>query len=676
VTWAPAAPQDNVTTAQAERQVGTTDTEWYRSVSYGQFAGWDAQAIGWFKVTTPPLDSGACVNAFRATVQGEANKAAEEAGYNPSSYDAVMYYFSGVPCGWGGWENGANPAHIWINGTMGTTGSTVHELGHTLGLGHGHSYPCNGDTVSLASSASCSVEEYGDPYDVMGQAFNGGPGSAGSFTAMQRDSLGWMEGRETTSTSAGSYTIAPLEQQSPALQAVKVVDGSETFWVEYRQPIGVDAWLSNYPQATSGVRILLEAPDDAGFPAPGSYLLDMTPDGTGNFYDAALPVGSTFCDPLGNDAIKLDSANASGATISITTDPCITAAGKTVSATEGEGFSGTVATFEDRDTSSTASDYSATIEWGDGAKSTGTVTGGSGSFSVSGDHTYAEEQSYPVKVRISDIDEPNNTAAATSTATVADAALGAGTLTVPRTSLGQPTSASFSFTDANTGAATADFMASINWGDGSSTPGAVTGGSGNFTVSGSHTYAASASYPVTVEVTDDGGSKTEASAKAKVIIVISGTFTGHLIVKSGESVELSSTGRITGRVTVEPGGELDVEGGTITGPLTADDAAQLRLCGGRITGGIQVTNGGGPVVLGEGTVGCPGNRIDGRVTVKGNQAAVLIDGNFIQGPLAVTGNSGGTTVRSNSVLGALTVTGNSPPVVDRPNAVIGPSTLQ
>ena len=325
VTYAPAAPPDSVTPAQAQTQVGTTDTNWYRSVSYGQFAGWKAQATDWLSIATPPLDSDGCVNAFRATIQSEANTAAEAAGYNPSGYDVVMYYFSNVPCGWAGWTIGSN---IWINGAMGTTGVTVHELGHTLGLGHAHSYPCYGNSVTLAASAfgdpnaPCPAanqlpEEYGDPYDVMGQAYNGGPASAGSFTAMQSDYLGWMGSREATATGPSRYTIAPLEEQSTALHAVKVMDGSAILWVEYRQAIGVDAWLSAYPQATAGVRILLQGPDDEGFAAPGSYLLDMTPDTTGNFDDAALPVGATFVDSLGSLAITLISANASGATISI-----------------------------------------------------------------------------------------------------------------------------------------------------------------------------------------------------------------------------------------------------------------------------------------------------------------------------------------------------------------------
>ncbi len=156
--------------------------------------------------------------------------------------------------------------------------------------------------------------------------------------------------------------------------------------------------------------------------------------------------------------------------------------------------------------------------------------------------------------------------------------------------------------------------------------------------------------------------------------VITGTVKGKLVVKNGEVVELASTGKISGPVTVESGGALDIEGGTVSGPVRANIAARLLLCGATISGPVVATNGTGPVVIGG--PGCPGNSIAGPVTVKGNTAGVLIEGNVIEGPLTVTGNEGGTTVTNNTVFGPLTVTGNTGVVVDKPNVVMGPSKLQ
>jgi len=200
------------------------------------------------------------------------------------------------------------------------------------------------------------------------------------------------------------------------------------------------------------------------------------------------------------------------------TDPLITATGQDVSATEGASFTGTVATFTDPDPNSTASEYAATIDWGDSSSSAGTISGPTGGpFTVSGTHTYAEEGSYPITVTISDVDNPSNNATTHSTATVADAALTAGTLTLSTGVEGTtPVNASFSFTDANTGAPASDFTATCSWGDSSSSAGTVTGSGGNYTVTCSHIYDEEGSYTVTVTVVDDGGSSTSGTGTAKV----------------------------------------------------------------------------------------------------------------------------------------------------------------
>src|SRR5207245_3578627 len=54
-------------------------------------------------------------------------------------------------------------------------------------------------------------------------------------------------------------------------------------------------------------------------------------------------------------------------------DAALSATGVPVSATAGVAFSATVATFTDADPAGTASDYTATISWGDGSTSAGTI---------------------------------------------------------------------------------------------------------------------------------------------------------------------------------------------------------------------------------------------------------------------------------------------------------------
>jgi hypothetical protein len=78
----------------------------------------------------------------------------------------------------------------------------------------------------------------------------------------------------------------------------------------------------------------------------------------------------------------------------------IVATASPVSAVTGVNFSGTVATFTDSDTSLTAGDYTASINWGDLSISAGTVSGASGSFTVTGSHTYVTGGSFIVMVTI------------------------------------------------------------------------------------------------------------------------------------------------------------------------------------------------------------------------------------------------------------------------------------
>jgi hypothetical protein len=94
------------------------------------------------------------------------------------------------------------------------------------------------------------------------------------------------------------------------------------------------------------------------------------------------------------------------------------ATGVPVSATAGTQFSGTVATFTEAVPDIVASDYTATIEWGDGTSSAGIITPASGGgFAVSCAHTYAAGGTFAISVKITDVQ--GATATATSTATVA-----------------------------------------------------------------------------------------------------------------------------------------------------------------------------------------------------------------------------------------------------------------
>lgn len=87
-----------------------------------------------------------------------------------------------------------------------------------------------------------------------------------------------------------------------------------------------------------------------------------------------------------------------------------------VNASGKKSFSNAVASLKDMDPTSTAAEFTVTINWGDGTSSAGTVRGTRSPFSVSGSHTYGAAGKYTVTISVRDAG--GATAAATSTLTI------------------------------------------------------------------------------------------------------------------------------------------------------------------------------------------------------------------------------------------------------------------
>jgi hypothetical protein len=240
----------------------------------------------------------------------------------------------------------------------------------------------------------------------------------------------------------------------------------------------------------------------------------------------------TYVEEGASYTVTVDISDVGGSAASATStasiaDAALTASRTPVNAIEGLPFTGPVATFADANPFAPLGDFTATIDWGDGNSSAGTVTQPDGpgtDFVVTGTHTYAEEGSFNVTVAITDAGD--STASATSTASVTDATLTAtGGFVVTATATGSHTVATF--TDANPAAPLSDFTATINWGDGSApTAGTLSqpGGAGTaFVIQGNHTYpAGSYLFTITANITDVGGSTASATSTASASFVVSG----------------------------------------------------------------------------------------------------------------------------------------------------------
>jgi len=183
-------------------------------------------------------------------------------------------------------------------------------------------------------------------------------------------------------------------------------------------------------------------------------------------------------------------------------DPVLTASGVDLAAVAGVPLVNViVATFDDDKLTSVVGDFSASIDWGDGTITSGTVLAlGGGAFVVRGSHTYQDAFVGSVSIVIDHTD--GRSATATSPIVVGLPALSGQGLSI-NAAVGVDTGLVnvATFSDAKPLSAAGDFTATINWGDGSSSSGIVTAGAaGQFFVSGSHTYAQAGGFTITVSI--------------------------------------------------------------------------------------------------------------------------------------------------------------------------------
>ncbi len=249
-------------------------------------------------------------NCDKALIATDAKQAAVNAGAVLSNYQHLFYLMPNTSaCAWFGNSTlGGSPTEEWFNGDF-SLPVVAHEMGHGFGLFHSKSLDC-GTTASICSTSVGTVDEYGDRFDVMGG--NEAPSVTGHPNLFQKEKLGWAN---IQTVANGSYFITPFETTSNGLRILNSYDpqGRPTYYyVEFRRLTGYDQGYSPYqPPPFDGLLIHQGTPNGGDV-----YLLDMTPD-TVNWYDARLPVSSTFSD--GNVSITLTSFDDTGATVNVQT---------------------------------------------------------------------------------------------------------------------------------------------------------------------------------------------------------------------------------------------------------------------------------------------------------------------------------------------------------------------
>jgi hypothetical protein len=164
----------------------------------------------------------------------------------------------------------------------------------------------------------------------------------------------------------------------------------------------------------------------------------------------------------------------------------------------GQGTSPvTLATFTDADPAGTVSDYSASIAWGDGITSTGSVVLGTGNFKVQANHTYVQPGSYTITSTITDSGGVATIIQATATVGIRE---GQQYQTVLSLALPDPVMSS----------PPSYYTTTINWGDGNNGNGTATPVcsyatgqlTGSLLVTATHVYASSGTFTISATATN------------------------------------------------------------------------------------------------------------------------------------------------------------------------------
>lgn len=277
----------------------------------GRAGNLDGDVYGWYTLDTP---TDGCPYAGWGS---QARSAAAADGFSASDYQHVMYVFPPQPaCGWAGLAYMPG-SESWINGEP-SVRVMGHELGHNLGLHHAGGWQCTGtggEPVTL--SATCNLNEYDDPFDVMGA--HGHRHSHGWH--LQR--LGVLRaGNVQTVSESGTYAMtSALEptDEPTTLRIARTRSESGTvldwYYLEIRERGGVFDDFALDHRAVNGVSIRV---NDDPLWTTRSRLLDTRPGPGAGMSDAALAPGETFSD--GQVSVTTVSAGAGDATVTIDLD--------------------------------------------------------------------------------------------------------------------------------------------------------------------------------------------------------------------------------------------------------------------------------------------------------------------------------------------------------------------
>jgi hypothetical protein len=390
------------------------------------------------------------------------------------------------------WTTGRSKGQkVWDAGT-----SLTHLGSEILGLAGGTVPGIVGDSLDLLKPTGdllhALVPSTGNPID-WAKALESVPDLASGIVGLLNDVLGCPKAKQPLQVSVGGvgpYGILVLSEMTQGANYVGPVASFSDPNVTKASPGDYKA-IINWGDGSSSAGQIDSNLDVLGahtYTRAGDYSLSVlvTGDGTQGQGTAEATVKSNLSNVFGG----------AGFTV---------AAGQTIANGQVAAFNTWAFGSQDQ------RDYSAAINWGDGVTSPGQVVyGGSAGFGVQGSHTYTQPGTYTITTQIN---APNGeTSSATTEALVLSPEQATVVASTPQNispTVGQPfTGTVAGFTDFDGDSNPSDFQATIDWGDGATSPAQlVAAANGSINVIGSHTYMQIGQDEMVVNVTDnaDGG---------------------------------------------------------------------------------------------------------------------------------------------------------------------------
>ncbi|MGA2253387.1 MAG: NF038129 family PEP-CTERM protein [Thermoguttaceae bacterium] len=219
-----------------------------------------------------------------------------------------------------------------------------------------------------------------------------------SLVSVEQDGTGISNGVSQYSSISANGQFVLFQSTATNLVSATIASGTTQLYVRDLQ--------------TGTTKLVSIAPD--GTQSADQSTEDAAVDSAQISADGSTVVFETGADNLVPDFNSSNSIIFAYSTVSFTVPAgVLQVSAVPIHAVEGASFSGGVASFTDTD-GDPIGNYTATIAWGDGGTSPGTISANTdGGFNVTGTHTFAEAGFYPIETTVSDSDGSTASASAT-----------------------------------------------------------------------------------------------------------------------------------------------------------------------------------------------------------------------------------------------------------------------